>query len=92
MSQVQVSFDDIPTLGVVTFDAAEAANIPTLLGLSHIQDAILDLRQQSLTLNRKVTKLTRKENGHLVVQIPSATQLVVQQLSLIHISEPTRPY
>ena len=93
VSQVQVSFDDIPTLGVVTFDAAEAANIPTLLGLNHIQDAVLDLRQQSLILNKRTTKLTRKENKNLVVQIPSATQLVVQQgaeaVSYTHLTLPT---
>ena len=70
-SQISVQFANKPELGAVTFDCTEAEGVPPLLGMNFLKDGVLNMAKQTLSVNGRVTRLQRRGNGHLVINLAS---------------------
>ena len=71
-SQVDITFTRHPELGLVTFDCTELSGAPPLLGMNYLREGVLNMAKQTLTVNGRTTRLQRKVNGHLVVNLASS--------------------
>ena len=71
-SQISVQFANKPELGAVVFDCTEAEGVPPLLGMNFLKDGVLNMAKQTLSVNGRVTKLQRRGNGHLVINLASS--------------------
>ena len=68
-SQIDMTFVHRPELGLVTFDCTESDGVPPLLGMNYLKNGVLNMAKQTLSVNGRVTRLQRKVNGHLVINL-----------------------